>query len=220
MYFKIIIYIIFSLIFLFIGLFTSNLLIDKDPVSQRIYGKAKVIFNIDYGFYNLEHLDFKITQLFHFTENIYSSDTNLITISSLKKDDIIKQFDLFKKEISELDNSLKKLLQERYIYNKNMIDFYIEESNKLTNTNNANLNNIIYNIRVKNKDLDIYINNLKNKDFEHNFIRLSNVEYYKEHLDISYNSTILITLLFTVLGVFIAWCILEIRSFFSRRNSL
>ena len=71
-----------------------------------------------------------------------------------------------------------------------------------------------------NQDLDIYMENLKNKNFEHKFVTLSNVEYFDEHLNINYNSRVIITLLFTLLGIFVAWCILEIRSFFSRRNSL
>ena len=70
------------------------------------------------------------------------------------------------------------------------------------------------------ENLDIYMENLNKVNFKHEFISLSDIEYSDEHINIGYNSRLLITILFTLLGVFVAWCILEIRYFFSRRNSL
>ena len=266
MFFKIIIYIIFSLLFLFTGIFASNLIIDKDPMSKRIFGSAKVIYNIDYDFYQLDELEFKVTQIFNISSNYYSHDTKLLTFSSLIKDEVDEKFELFRKQIIELDISLKKILEQKYHHNKKLIDYYINENFKLSNSiqkklqimdeiidemENKNLLDsleknellkekitivgkgvdtqaqfgsaqldLFFNQSLLNQDLDIYMENLKNSNFEHYFVTLSNVEYFEEHLNINYNSRVIITLLFTLLGIFIAWCILEIRSFFSRRNSL
>ena len=266
MFFKIIIYIIFSLLFLFTGIFASNLIIDKDPMSKRIFGSAKVIYNIDYDFYKLDELEFKVKQIFNISSNYYSHDTKLLTFSSLIKDEVDEKFELFRKQIIELDISLKKILKQKYQHNKKLIDYYINENFKLSNSiqkklqimdeiinemENKNLLDsleknellkekitivgkgidtqaqfgsaqldLFFSQSLLNQDLDIYMENLNNNNFEHYFVTLSNVEYFDEHLNINYNSRVIITLLFTLLGIFIAWCILEIRSFLSRRNSL
>ena len=266
MFFKIIIYIIFSLLFLFTGIFASNLIIDKDPMSKRFFGSAKIIYNIDYGFYALDVLEFKVSQIFNVSSNYYSNDTKLLTYSSFTKDEVDEKFNLFRKQIIELDLSLKKILEQKYNHTKQLIDQYNNENDKLSNSIQNKLQimdrfideiekenlldpqeknellkekitivgkkidtetkfgsaqlDILFGQSLLNQDLDIYMENLKNKNFEHNFVTLSNVEYFDEHLNINYNSRVIITLLFTLLGIFVAWCILEIRSFFSRRNSL
>ena len=266
MFFKIIIYIIFSLLFLFTGIFASNLIIDKDPMSKRFFGSAKVIYNNDYDFYKLDELEFKVIQLFNISSSYYSHDTKLLTFSSLIKDEVDEKFELFRKQIIELDISLKKILEQKYHHNKELIDYYINENFKLSNSIQKKLQimdeiidemenkdlldsleknellkekitivgkgidtqaqfgsaqlDLFFKQSLLNQNLNIYMENLKKKNFEHKFVTLSNVEYFDEHLNINYNSRVIITLLFTLLGIFVAWCILEIRSFFSRRNSL
>lgn len=256
-----------SLLFLLIGYFVSDRVIKEDKNTQLIIGSARVIYNMDYGFYELKDLDFKVSQLINVSTLHYSHDTKLVTFKDASKKLVEKKFSETNNKLSDLDKSLKKIIIQKYEYNTNLINKFMKENLKFSESIDdkiSNMDNYIENKAkfqnevekntdyvefLKNKmiimdkeieaqtyaesnrlyfglqkefdfqEYNIYVNNLADESFNHNFIKLSDIEYNYEHLNINNYSKIIVIILFLAIGLFFSWCILEIRSFYLKRNS-